>query len=154
MPPFERREGILLCTGQSVCPFVTFSFPINNSRTPRPTFLHTSVLGSRGTYSFWGYWVKGQSHGGQMCQNHFQLLSKVSISQNEFLLHTFVHLILNWLIQNICDKKVLWGIMFYEHLLLLLARICQPGIWIVKIQILDNIVFVILINFCTPFFCM
>ena len=41
IPPFE--EDILLCTyrsvGLSVCPSVTFSFPINNSRTPWPTVL-------------------------------------------------------------------------------------------------------------------
>ena len=37
--PLGRREGILLCTCLSVCPSVTFSFPINNSRTPLLTFL-------------------------------------------------------------------------------------------------------------------
>ena len=37
--PLRRREGILLCTCRSVCLSVTFLFPINNSRTPWPTFL-------------------------------------------------------------------------------------------------------------------
>ena len=40
--PLRRREGILLCTCRSVGLSVTFMFPINNSRTPWPSFLKLS----------------------------------------------------------------------------------------------------------------
>ena len=38
MPP--SKKGVLLCTCRSVCPSVTFSFQINNSRTPWPSFIN------------------------------------------------------------------------------------------------------------------
>ena len=50
--PLWRREGILHMWHMSVVLSVTFLFPINNSRTPQPTFLklvHISVLGSSWT---------------------------------------------------------------------------------------------------------
>jgi len=131
MPPSKKREYIALHmsvsgSGLSGCPSVTFSFPINNSRVPWPTFLKLClhILGSRGTllilrslgqrsrspwsnvskpfpinnlttprptfphtwsthtswvadepYWFWGHWVKGQCHKGQMFQNHFKLFN-------------------------------------------------------------------------------
>ena len=84
--PLQKREGILLCTcrsvGLSVCPSVTFSFPINNSRRPWPTFLR----------------ICPPIHPGQQ-MNRVKCVNIISVSQNEFLLHTFVQLSLNWLIQ-------------------------------------------------------
>ena len=79
-----QREGILLCTCQSaclsVCPSVTISFPINNSRMPWPTFLkrlttHPSWA-AKESYWFWGHWVKGQGQRGQICQNRFQSITQ------------------------------------------------------------------------------
>ena len=45
IPPLRRREGILLCTCQSVgrSLSVTFSFPINNSGMPLSNVVHTYV---------------------------------------------------------------------------------------------------------------
>jgi len=113
-------------------------------------------------YWYWGCWVKGQGHWGQMCQKRIRSITREcldlpssnlvhtsilgsrgtllisgslgqrsnvpkpfqivygTISQNEFLLHIFVQLILNWLIQlykTSGTKKSLGGIMFYKHLL-------------------------------------
>ena len=138
MPPFkEERAYCFAHFVLSVCPSVTFSFPINNSKTPRPTFLklgpHIRPGQQRNPIDFG---VKGQGHQGQMCQNRFRSITgecldlpssnmfhtsilgsrgtflifgslgqrsrspsqicqsvKVTISQNEFLLHTFVQLI-------------------------------------------------------------
>ena len=74
--PLRRREGILLCKCRSVgrvCPSVPFSFPINNSRMPWPTFLklcpHIRPGQQMNPIDFG---VKGQGHWGQMCQNRFQ----------------------------------------------------------------------------------
>ena len=55
MPSLLRE---VLCTCQSVCPSVTFLFPINNSRTlpglPSSNFVHPSVLAAEEAYWFWG----------------------------------------------------------------------------------------------------
>ena len=60
-PPFkEERAYCFAHVGWFVCLSVTSLFPINNSRTPWPTFFHTSILGSRWLYLFWGHWAKGQ----------------------------------------------------------------------------------------------
>ena len=59
---------------------------------PSSNLVHTSILDSRETLLFFG--SLGQRSPGQICQNGLSNNFK-----NEFLLHTFVQLILNWLIQ-------------------------------------------------------
>ena len=72
MPPFEvERAYGFVHVGRPICPSVTFSFPINNSRTPWPTPLKL-----------------GQQRNQNCFSNNFE---------NEFL-HTLVQLILNWLV--------------------------------------------------------
>ena len=81
MPLFEEERAYCFAhVGLSVCPSVTFSFSINNWRTPWPTFLklgqhildsretllilassnlvQTSILGSKGTFLILGSTVK------------------------------------------------------------------------------------------------
>ena len=108
------REGIVLCICRSVCPSATFLFLINYTRTPWPTFLKLGPQIRPGQQRNCGHWVKGLGHQRQMFQN---------FSQNEFLLHTFVQLILNCLIltqlyNTFVTKKVFGRLMFYEYLLL------------------------------------
>jgi len=60
-----QREHIAL---HMSCQSVTFSFLLNNLRTPSSNLVHTSILGSRGTLLILG--SLGQGH---MFQNHFKL---------------------------------------------------------------------------------
>ena len=96
-PPSKKRRHIALhmSVGLSVCLSVTFSFLINSSRTPWRTFLklcqHIRPQQQRNPIDLW---VKGQGHRGIICQNRLS-----NNFENEFLLHTFVLLILNWLVQ-------------------------------------------------------
>ena len=67
----ERAKGYCFAlVVPSVQPSVTFSFPINNSRTPKPIILklgpHIHPGYQKKHYGFWGDWVKGQGHQGQM----------------------------------------------------------------------------------------
>ena len=74
--PLRRREGILLCTCRltlSVCPSVgsyeTFSFPINNSRSPNLLKLgpHMRPGQQMNPIAVEVTRSKGQPHRGQMC---------------------------------------------------------------------------------------
>ena len=123
MPPFEEERAYCFAhVCLSVWTFVTFSFSINNSRTPWPTFLklspHICPWQQRNPIDFGGQ--RSRSSGSNLSEL-FQII-KVTISQNEFL-HTFAQLNLNRLIQlykTSVTKKIFrahGGIMFYKHLL-------------------------------------
>ena len=115
--PLRRRGHIAL--HMSVCPSVTFLFPINqileHLYLPSSNFVHTAVMGSR----FWGHLVKCQGHQGQMFQNHIKLFKKQFPETHFFIIHLCN---LFWtdlypVVQNVCDKKALTGgSMLYKHL--------------------------------------
>ena len=107
--PLRWREGILLCTywlvGRSVwsvCLSVCnlFLFPINNSRTPWPTFLKLCPLW------FWGHWVKGPGHRVKCVKIVSDCLSN-NFPKWVFSLYicaTYFELTYP-VLQNICDQK-------------------------------------------------
>ena len=69
---------------------------------PFSYMVHTSILGSRGHLLILG--SLGQRSGWPL-SNMQTTICLITISKNEFLLHTFMHLILDWLIQS---TKYLW----------------------------------------------
>ena len=100
-PPSKKRGHIALHVsvgrkvGRSVCNLFVSDQLLKNAMTYLP---QTSTQMSTHPYSaaeepywVWGHWVKGQGHRGEMCKNYN--------FENEFLLHTCMQLILNWLIQ-------------------------------------------------------
>ena len=107
-------------------------FPTNTSRTPWPTFLKLSPHISSVQQRFWGHWVNGQGHLGQMFQNHFKVFSNnfPKWSSSSYICASYFKLTFP-VVQNICDKKALGGIMFYEHFWLTFkfrfTQICWPS---------------------------
>ena len=115
--PLRRREGILLCTCRTVCllvcPSVTFSFPINNSRTPWPTLLklcpHIRLEQQRNPIDF-----------GQRSRSSGSNVSKL---QQFPKINFFLHLCnlfwtdLSSFTKYLWQKNSLGGIIFYKHLL-------------------------------------
>ena len=86
MPPFKERAYCFAHVGRSVCPSVTFSFPINNLiYLPQTLSWHPSWAAEE----FYWYW--GQSSTSPSRSNVSKLfhIVQVTISQYEFLLHTF-----------------------------------------------------------------
>mgnify|MGYP007091346231 CR=1 FL=1 len=77
MPPYdEERAYCFAHVSQSICPSVTFSFPINNWRTPWSTLLklcpHFRPGQQRNPIDFGALGQRSRSLG-QMCQNCFRL---------------------------------------------------------------------------------
>ena len=75
MPPFEEESAYCFAQGDRVvCLSVTFSLPINNSKTPSPNFLklgpHIHPRQQRNPIDLV---AKGHCHQGQICQNCFRL---------------------------------------------------------------------------------
>ena len=98
-------------------------FPIYNPRMPWPTFLklgpHIRAGQQRNPIDFGVTGSKVKVTRSNVSKL-FQIV-ELTISQNEFLLHTFVQLILNWLIQfykTYVTKISLEGITFYKLLVL------------------------------------
>ena len=108
--PLQRREGILLCTcrsvGRSVGPFVTFSFPINYSRTPWPTFLkhphkcpHIRIRQQRNPIDCGPLGQRSRAPGWNVQKLQFRKWISSS-----YMYATYFELA-NPVVQNICDKK-------------------------------------------------
>ena len=139
-PHFEEERAYYFAhVGRSVCrsfcPSVTFSFPTDKWRTPWPTFLKLCphIRGQqRNTIDLRSLGQRSSVPKPFPINNsrtpsitflkpcpHIRVWQQRTLI-NWFLLHTFVQLILNWLIQlykTSVAKKNLGGIMFYEHLL-------------------------------------
>ena len=106
----------------SVCPSVTFSFPINNSRTPWPTFLKLGphirpgqqknpILGSLDQRS--------RSPGSNVSKTVSDWLSNNFPKMNIFFIHlcNLFWTDLSSFTKHLCQNKSLGGITFYKHLL-------------------------------------
>ena len=78
--PWQKRKPIdfgvtgskVKVTGVQMCQNGFRSIARERHDLPSSNFVHTSVLGFRGTLWILGHWVKGQGHQGQMCQNCFR----------------------------------------------------------------------------------
>ena len=95
MPPPPFAEvclhaclSVCLSAPLSACPSVRnlFVSKINSSRTPWLIFLklspHIHPDEQMKPFWFWGYWVKGQGHRGQMCQNCFRSITGKGLDLN------------------------------------------------------------------------
>ena len=112
MPPYEEESVYCFANvGRSVgpsvfCPSVTFSFPINNSRMPWPTFLvlcpHIHPGQQRNPIDF-----KGQGHRVKLFQ-----IFKVKITQMSFFFILLCNLF--WTDLSSCTKH-LWPKIFRGH---------------------------------------
>ena len=99
--PLRSREGTLLCTCQSVLRPIRFhyrSITWGCIDLPSSNLVHTSIRGSRGTLLILGSLGQRSRSSGANVPKLSRIVC-ITISQNEFLLHKFVQLILNWLVQ-------------------------------------------------------
>ena len=105
-PPFDKERAYCFAhvgwSVWSVCLSVCnlFLFPINNSRTPWPTFLKLCPLW------FWGHWVKGQGHRVKCVKIVSDCLSNNFPKWvfSSFICATYFELTYP-VLQNICDQK-------------------------------------------------